>query len=415
MRIVSFSALFPPYSHGGAENSAANLARWFASNGHEVHAISAATKLDDVHPDGEMSHGVRVWRREFPRPYPVFEFMNAPKWKKPLWHLQDHFDARNRRIVGELLDRIQPDAAVIHYLPGIGYNVLKEISSRGIPSTYYLHDLGLACVRMSMFRRGKDCGKQCGMCKAASAYKNQLIADFDRIGFCSPSRANLERVESYIPIQTRLRTAIPNARRYDPPTAKRKGSSVLRLMYVGRLHPQKGVTVALQAAARLNTTKISFRIVGGGQSESDLRAQFGKLPWCSFTGHLTPEAVGNEMVNADVLLVPSIWAENLPGVVIQALGLGIPVIASNVGGVPELVDHGRTGLLVEPGNVDAWQSALQSVLDDPGALEAMRVAAAQRAIEFDQDSLGRRHHQFLMDVMSAAAPGTASIAAAATA
>lgn len=403
MKIVSFSALFPPYSHGGAENSAANLARWYAANGHEVHVISAATKPEDVHADGEMSHGVRVWRREFPRPYPVYQFPTAAGWKKPLWHLQDHFDPRNRRIVGELLDRIKPDAAVIHYVPGIGYNALKEVARRDIPATYYLHDLGLACVRMSMFRNGKDCGTQCGMCKLGSSYKTRLISAFKRIGFCSPSRANLERVESYVPIQTRLRTYIPNARRYDPPTVGREESSVLRLMYVGRLHPQKGVTVALEAASRLDTRKLSFRVVGGGQIEAELRAKYAHLPWCTFTGHITPEAVANEMVNADVLLVPSIWAENLPGVVIQALGLGIPVIASNVGGVPELVDEGVTGYLVEPGKVEAWEAVLQSLLDDPAKLQSMRIASVKRSAEFDQDALGRRHQQFLVSVMSAQA------------
>lgn len=412
MRIVSFSALFPPYSHGGAENSAANLARWLASQGHEVHVISAATKPDDVVEGGVMDQGVRVWRRAFPRPYPVYRFPTAPAWLKPVWHLQDHFDPRNRSIVAGLLDRIEPDAAVIHYLPGIGYNVLKEIAARDIPATYYLHDLGLACVRMSMFKKGHDCGQPCSMCRTATGYKSGMLAEFSRIGFCSPSRTNLERVLKFVDLKHRPSTFIPNARRYDPPTRPRSSSPLLRLMYVGRLHPQKGVEVALEAVRRLPPGKVSVRIVGGGQIEAELRREYGREPWCSFTGHIAPEAVANEMVDADVLLVPSVWAENLPGVAIQALGLGIPVLGSEIGGIPELVKDGVNGKLLPPGDVDAWHRAMAYLLAHPEVLQAMRAGALETAKAFDQDALGARHLAFLQGVKAAVpTPVTASATA----
>jgi glycosyltransferase involved in cell wall biosynthesis len=77
--------------------------------------------------------------------------------------------------------------------------------------------------------------------------------------------------------------------------------------------------------------------------------------------------ISNIMVNSDILCIPSIWAENSPGVVIHALSLGLPVIGSDKAGIPELVEDGKNGLLVPPGDMLAWQVALERILD-PGAL-----------------------------------------------
>ncbi len=400
MKILSVSSLFPPHAFGGAELSAASQSEWLVGQGHEVFVLGAS-----VAGQGDVSEewrGVSVVRRNFPRPYPVHEFPNSPQWKKPLWHLQDSLDPRNPGIVGKVLDDIQPDAALVHYVPGIGYNALEALSSRDIPTVYYLHDLGLACTRMSMFRGGHDCGSQCLNCKVSSAYRLRRIAEFGRIGFVSPSRANLNRLQQLLPLGQYPSTVIPNANRYPAATvAPVAPGGVLRVLYVGRLHAQKGVEVALEAVAALVAAgrPIRMRVVGGGPTEPALRERYEALPWCSFAGHVSAEEVSNEMVDADVLVVPSVWLENAPGVAIQALGLGLPVIGSSIGGIPELVDEGRTGLLVEPGNVGAWTAALQRLFDEPELLGSWRERARARAPEYEQGALGRRHLAFMELVM----------------
>jgi len=400
MKILSVSALFPPHAHGGAEQSAANLARWLATLGHEmlVLAASIADQGDVIEPWRE----VNVIRRNFPRPYPVFDFPVAPQWKKPLWHLQDSLDPRNRGIVGRVLDQVQPDAVLVHYVPGIGYNTLDEISARGLPTVYYLHDLGLACNRMSMFKSGRDCGSPCADCRVGSAHRLRRLARFERLGFCSPSLANLERLKSLLPMSAWPSTVIPNANLYPLPTvARMAGTGVLRLLYVGRLHPQKGVDVALEAVAALaGQHALQMRVVGGGQSEAELRARFGGEPWCSFTGHVSPSQVSDEMNNADLLLLPSVWLENAPGVAIQALALGLPIFGSRIGGIPEIVQHDSTGWLLPPGDVTAWTDALRQLLADPGRLLRWRASAAAQAPQYEQEALGRRHLAFIEQVMT---------------
>jgi glycosyltransferase involved in cell wall biosynthesis len=409
MRILYLSALFPPDVLGGAEMSAHSQALWLRDQGHEVAVLTTAQRpADEMH--GELVDGLRMYRVHLPRLYPVYRFAAAKAWQKPLWHLQDHLDPSNRRIAARVLDEFRPDVATLHVVQGLGYNVLTELAARDIPVVYFLHDLGLACVKMSMFRNGQECEKQCSICSVSSRYKESLIRQLPRVGFCSPSRANLSRVAEYLPIQRYPHTAILNPNRYPPATVPRADSATLRVLYAGRIHQTKGVDVMLQSARRLQRAGSLARpfhvtIVGTGPQEAELRAEYGAEPWCTFTGFVNQADLSDIMVNSDVLCVPSIWFENSPGVLIQALGLGLPVLGSNIGGIPELVEHGQNGLVLPPGDVEAWRSALEDVLQAPEKLAGWRSHALTHASRFDQDYLGKLTLEFIETVIGTGSTG----------
>lgn len=394
MRILTVSAIFPPDVIGGAELCAFDLASWLGRRGHESVVLTTASSADERR--GELVDGLRVYRVAMPRLYPTAKYLQAPGWQKPIWHLQDHLDPRNRRRVADVLDEVRPDLVFIHLLPGIGFNALLELAARDIPVVYFLHDMGLACIRGAMFRDGKSCSHRCALCALTSTYKASLLRRIPRLGFCSPSRAVLERVLKFVPhVTTRPSTVILNASVYPRPTCERRRSEALRLVYAGRLHASKGVSVLLEAAARAQETSGSRRpfnltIVGSGPEEEALRAKYQASPWCTFTGFVSQTEVANLMVNSDLLCAPSVVFDNSPGVVVQALGLGLPVLASEVGGIPELVESGRTGRLVKPGDTSAWQHALEEIVADPTQLEQWRANALHNAHRFDQDHLGNQ-------------------------
>jgi len=411
MRILYLSALFPPDVLGGAEMSAHSQALWLRDQGHEVAVLTTAQRpADEMH--GALVDGLRMYRFHLPRLYPVYRFAAAKAWQKPLWHLQDHLDPSNRRIASRVLDEFRPDVATLHVVQGLGYNVLTELAARDVPVVYFLHDLGLACVKMSMFRNGQECEKQCSVCSLSSWYKESLIRKLPRVGFCSPSRANLSRVAEFLPIQRYPHTAILNPNRYPAATVPRTDSATLRVLYAGRIHQTKGVDVLLQSARRLQQAGSSTRpfhvtVVGTGPQEAALRAEFGAEPWCTFTGFVNQADLSNIMLNSDVLCVPSIWFENSPGVLIQALGLGLPVLGSNIGGIPELVEHGHNGLVLPPGDVEAWRSALEDVLQAPERLSDWRSYALANSSRFDQDYLGRLTLEFIETVIGTRRVGKA--------
>ena len=395
LKVLSISGLFYPHALGGAENSAECLAGWLAEQGHVVHALSAAVGPHEQ-CNGLPWKGIRLWRRLFPRPYPIANFLSEPGWKKPLWHVQDYFDPRNRSIIADVLEEVNPDVVLIHLIKGIGFNAIEEIARRRLPVVYYLHDLGLACGRMSMFRNGSNCSRQCTICGPLSRLQLSILRKIETLGFCSPSKANLAAVEKYVNIADRPRRCIPNANRYPHPTVGREESALLRVLYVGRLHAQKGIDVVLEAIRQTDLAPaVCVTVVGSGPQEQELRSRYGALQWCSFTGHVSQSVVANHMQNADVLVVPSVWFENYPGVVVQALKIGLPVLGSNIGGIPELVRDDVNGALLPPGDVGAWAAKIAQLAKDKLIRIRWRENAVARRGDFDQDTIGAQHEQFI--------------------
>jgi glycosyltransferase involved in cell wall biosynthesis len=250
-----------------------------------------------------------------------------------------------------------------------------------------------------MFRKGRNCERQCGLCKLSSSYKAWLAKKIPALGFCSPSLANLVTLARFFPIRNRPQAAIMNVNRYPAATEARLESDHTRFLYAGRLHGAKGVDVLLAAAKKMAETQtFTMTVVGSGPDEAALRTQYGHLPWCRFVGFVPQQELSNIMANSDVLCVPSVWAENSPGVVIHALGLGLPVIGSRIGGIPELVEDGKNGLLVEAASVDAWRDALASAASDPARREVWRTYAHANAKKFDQDYLGAKTLAFFAEL-----------------
>jgi glycosyltransferase involved in cell wall biosynthesis len=152
-----------------------------------------------------------------------------------------------------------------------------------------------------------------------------------------------------------------------------------RVLAVGRLSPEKGYDDLLRAMAELKRRGVDaeLELVGEGPE----RAALGRLAQqlniqgkVAFRGWLQPDGVRDAMLNATVLAQPS-RIEGLPTVVEEAIALGIPVVGSRVGGIPELLDYGRAGMLMEPGDIRALADSLQAMLGDA----ELRLTLAERA------------------------------------
>ncbi|MFW6162715.1 MAG: glycosyltransferase family 4 protein [Planctomycetota bacterium] len=152
------------------------------------------------------------------------------------------------------------------------------------------------------------------------------------------------------------------------------------LSVVSRLHPDKGIQDLLRATAGLRADFPALRllVVGDGAYRSSLEQQTGRLGLedaVLFTGFRTD--VNDLLRAADVFVLPS-YHENMPYGVLEAMAAGLPVVATAVGGVPEVVVDGETGILVPPRDAGPLQDALASLLRDPAAASAMGHAGTQR-------------------------------------
>jgi len=400
LRVLVVLSTFPPHYYGGAEISTYNISKWLASKGNEVGVITCA---DDDEPEqhGEMIDGLKVWRLHFPRPYTFWNHVKAPKWKKPLWYFQDHFDPRNRRLMHYVLESFKPDCVNVHVASGIGFNSLAEMARLNIPTTFFLHDLSLACMWGGMFANGKVCEQRCGKCKIVSDIRFGYLAQNKNLAFCSPSRANLDKAASVLPIYDHLATSIFNPNRYPAPTIERTESDRVRFLYVGRLSDTKGIDLLLDVLDDLSQHfRFTIDLLGEGAQGEFLRQRYADKPWCTFHGHVKLEEVSNFMARSDVLCIPSIWAEPLGGVVLHALGQGLPVLGSEIGGIPEMINHEKNGLLVKPGDRQAWTQAIKSVLDNPEILNVWAGFAMKDRGRFDQDANAQKIFELMKSVVA---------------
>ena len=160
------------------------------------------------------------------------------------------------------------------------------------------------------------------------------------------------------------------------------------LLFVGRLAAVKGVPVLFQAFADVLQAHpdATLTLIGDGPERVGLEAEAAHLGLADkvrFSGYQSQDAVAGALARADIFVLPS-FAEGVPVVLMEAMATGLPVVATAVGGVSELVDHRESGLLVPPGDKQALAQALTGLLDDPALRADMgRAGRAKVTAEFD--------------------------------
>jgi glycosyltransferase involved in cell wall biosynthesis len=152
-------------------------------------------------------------------------------------------------------------------------------------------------------------------------------------------------------------------------------------LYLGRLSSEKGLATLL-AAARL-VPELPLKIAGTGPLEADLRRAVGEpgMNYVELVGHVTGEVKRRFIAEALCTIVPSECHENFPLSLVESLALGTPVIASRMGGLPDLIEHGCTGLLFQAGDAEALAECLRRISDSEAGTYEMAVNALARARE----------------------------------
>lgn len=183
----------------------------------------------------------------------------------------------------------------------------------------------------------------------------------------------------------------------------------IRLLFVGRIAPVKGLRILLEAMQTLmpDVPNLHLVLVGDGPDRSfleELAAPLGDA--VSFTGYLSQNDVVHAMQTADIYVLPS-FAEGVPVALMEAFASGKPVIATQVAGVSELVEDGKSGFLVPPGDVDSLVARIHQLSTDPARRAQMgqRGQAKVRA-EFDIDvEAARLLHLFTGQADGSLRPG----------
>jgi glycosyltransferase involved in cell wall biosynthesis len=173
-----------------------------------------------------------------------------------------------------------------------------------------------------------------------------------------------------------------------------------RILFVGRLEKMKGVDVLLTAFAQLRITNNELRIVGDGSQRGaleELTQELGITDRVTFVGRVAPRNIASEYEQAQIFCGLS-RSEALGNVFLEAQAAGCAVIATNVGGIPDIVKNGETGLLVAPNNPEAAAAALSRLLTDKTLLLSLSEAGKAHAKAYDWASIAE-HYKTLYQVL----------------
>jgi len=287
----------------------------------------------------------------------------------------------------------KPDIAHVHNLyTQLSPSVLPVLKQAGIPVVATVHDYGMTSANYSLFdEQGIDyVGSWWSVVKRKGLKDSRLASIVGATVFLLHTWMHVyERNITRMLFTSEFVKHLFTARRwngdkgvvlplpFDVPDQSTRKDAGNYFFFAGRLHKTKGVHVLIDAARR---TGLPIKIAGDGPGARTLHEQAGAMTNVDFLGHLSHKKTLEYMRGARAVIVPSVWLEPFGLVALEPQALGVPVIASNIGGLQEVVVHGQTGLLVEPDDVEQLAMAMQRLWDNPA--EALRLGAlGQRRVQ----------------------------------
>ena len=378
MKIIIVTNAYPPRFIGGAELIAHAQAKLLKERGHNV--IVFAGEPNDK---GER-YSLRRDRHEG---IPVSRVcLHAPDYSS------EYLNFHNRRIhklFECLLEDFSPDIVHFHNLTGLSASLIHAARRKGRRTVMTLHDYAGICVKNTLIKSDRVCNdfSRCSECipfvsnehwkdvpvRMRSDYLALQLQAVD--AFISPSSYLAGKyIQAGISEETIkiICNGIDVSKFAEKP--RTRDTAKVRFSYVGYLGRHKGVRTILDALALLSdvASKLTVNIVGSGEEKTSLESRvrdMGLQASVRFLGKVSNHQIADVYQETDVLILPSIWPENQPVTITEAMASRIPVIASRIGGIPELVEDGKTGFLFEAGSAQDLAQRMSEFIADRSKLD----------------------------------------------
>jgi glycosyltransferase involved in cell wall biosynthesis len=407
---------YPPRYSTGTEIYAHRLAMLLRERGHDVQVFTnepdpkqtISFKLVE-----EPADGVPVTRLTF------FDGL------APNHALSDYYNVFLGKVFGEWLDRTSPDVVHVFHMMGVGLSVVEECRARGIPVYVQLMDYWFLCPTVQFLRHdGSLCDGPdpavCMECLAPEDYGFQTLRVFSkRDGFVESPQPDPAMVDVNHAHLSLRRTALVGRTAFvrqvldqadlliapslfiksvftrhgydperllhmpygvDPPEGSITpvpvgGREQVTFGFFGSVNPQKGLEVLVSAFRECRGDRLRLQVRGNMSHFPKYAARVRSLaetdPRVLFRGPYAHGELAEALSAIDVLVVPSVWYENTPFVVLEAFSAGRPVIASDLGGLSELVQHDKNGCTFKAGDPGDLLEVLTRFQDDPDLLQRL--------------------------------------------
>ena len=310
--------------------------------------------------------------------------------------------------ISALIRQTRPDLMHCHNIyHQLTSSIIGAAKKLGVPVVLTLHDYKPVCPTYNRLRDGKPCSdcldgdfshvlrNRCAdgsLGKSALLYAEAIVqramGSYEKVdAFIAPSRYMQESIAHRVP-GDRIKLLYNGI---DTKAVQGSGADDGYVLFLGRLVKEKGVETLLKAHA-ISVAGWRLVVAGTGPLGDDLKAKYNPS---NFVGYIAGDALKAMIDQASVVVVPSEWYENCPMSVLEAMTYGKPVVGSRMGGIPELVEDGKTGLLYEAGNVAELASILDRLMSSAELRKQMGMSARQRAETVFSLDL---HNAGLMDI-----------------
>ena len=401
---------------GGGTMRPREVARELARRGHRVSVISTPPAQRPDKPaywvDEQSDDGVRV-----------FSIYNRPAIFFDLEHPErEESDPQMRAVVGALLDELRPDIVHYHSLLNFSLGVPEDVAALGLPSVYSSRNYWPLCPRMYLYHADlepctgpEDSGEACAACIGGrarpEAYASRIRAARHAIDRAVTCHLALSKRALEVFAASGHDTGNGRVIRQQPQTVEALWREVgagrklegkldrrLRLGFIGNLLPHKGVHVLATALRDLPVGAVEATFYGSGpEAYIDVVRKLAPED-VSFRGGYDGHDLPRILAEIDVAVIPSVCEEIGPITAAEALAARVPVIGSRIGGLPELIADGETGLLVEPRNIEELTAAIRRFLDEPELLGRMQRAIAEpRSFAAYIDELVERYRDVIVE------------------
>ncbi|MCK5320753.1 glycosyltransferase [Candidatus Parcubacteria bacterium] len=371
MKICLINNLYKPFSRGGADRVLEITRDGLRERGFDVFVISTKPYFS------KYIDNKNYYLKSF------FYYLNKiPKPVRLFYHLADFLSVRKYFQIKKILKKEKPNLIITHNFKGLGLLIFKAIKNSKIKHVRVLHDIQLIHPS-GLIIVGKEDMLENFFTKIYYSVVSKIINSPSLI--ISPSKWLMREHEKRGFFKNSKKIVIPN------PVViknnfylKNKRNNAINFLYVGELEAHKGVIFLLNAFNKFSENKnIKLSIIGKGSKrgkiENALNAKIKLLGW------KTNDEVKKIMKESDCLIMPSLCYENSPTVIYEAASLGLPVLASRIGGITELI-HNLGGILFKAGSEKDLSEKINYILKNPNILEKIGVSSRDKINEFSVEN-----------------------------
>jgi glycosyltransferase involved in cell wall biosynthesis len=343
MKICLLNNLYKPYNRGGAENVVAAMIKSYQAAGHEVFLISSRPQT----PDRGENNDCRTF-------YIPSEFYNLNKKSlgaRLIWHLEELISTKKYHQIKNILATEKPDLVISHNLMGLDFKTAQTVKELKITHHHFLHDIQLLhpsgliiygheniVNSFSAELYQKITRLFLGSPDLIISPSRWLLDEHLKRGFFKKSKTEIKKLENILDISLTDKEARIITKPFK------------NLLFAGQIEKHKGILFLLEAFKKLASPEMTLTIAGDGSLLPLISEQTKKDERIQVLGRLDENMLKKTLQTADVMIMPSLCYENYPTIIIEARQVGLPVIASNLGGIPEAIGSG--GWLFKAGDAD---------------------------------------------------------------